>query len=55
MSTYESDGRVPQVRVSSYRNLRRAARRGWLVPDGPGAPSLADLARVRGPGRQDRT
>ncbi|MDM7886809.1 MULTISPECIES: hypothetical protein [Curtobacterium] len=55
MSTYESDHRVQQVRVTTYRTLRRAARRGWAVPDGAVTPSLADLARVRGPGRGDRT
>ncbi|WIE76697.1 hypothetical protein [Curtobacterium sp. MCSS17_007] len=55
MSTYEADQRVQQVKITSYRNLRRAARRGWVVPDGGVAPSLADLARVRGPGGGART
>jgi len=55
MSTYQADERVEQVRVTTYRTLRRAARRGWAMPEGSAAPSLADLARVRGPGRGDRT
>ncbi|MCM3506657.1 MULTISPECIES: hypothetical protein [unclassified Curtobacterium] len=55
MSTYQTDERVEPVRVITYRHLRRAARRGWAVPEGAPAPSLADLGRVRGPSRGDRT
>ncbi|WP_161972641.1 hypothetical protein [Curtobacterium sp. HSID17257] len=57
MSTYQADERVEPVRVTTYRHLRRAARRGWAVPEGAPAPSLADLAWARGPGRGrgDRT
>ncbi|MET3638427.1 hypothetical protein [Curtobacterium oceanosedimentum] len=55
MSTYQADERVEPVRVTTYRHLRRAARRGWAVPEGAPAPSLADLAWVSRSGRGDRT
>ncbi|WP_181429231.1 hypothetical protein [Curtobacterium sp. MCSS17_008] len=55
MSTYEADQRVQQVKITSYRNLRRAVRRGWVLPDGVVTPSLADLARLQGPGGGGRT
>ncbi len=55
MSKYESNQDVQPVRVTTYRVLRRAAKRGWELPDGAVSPSLADLDRVRGPRRTERT
>jgi hypothetical protein len=42
MTTYESNDDVQPVRVTTYRHLRKATRRGWAVPV-ESEPSLADL------------
>ncbi|MFJ7290139.1 hypothetical protein ACQXVK_17220 [Curtobacterium sp. AB451] len=49
MSNYESNDDVQQVRVTTYRYLRRASRRGWAIPV-EAEPSLADLVGERGSG-----
>jgi hypothetical protein len=60
MSSYESNDDVQPVRVTTYRHLRKATRRGWAVPP-QAEPSLADLAIDRyrpaapGGGRAART
>jgi len=58
MTTYESNEDVQPVRVTTYRHLRKARRRGWAVP-AESEPSLADLtsdgARRRRGGSTERT
>lgn len=60
MSSYESNDDVQPVRVTTYRHLRKATRRGWALP-AQAEPSLADLASERyrparpGGGRAART
>lgn len=54
MTKYESNDDVQPVRVTTYRHLRKAARRGWAVR-GLAEPSLADLTSARTAGRSVRT
>lgn len=53
LSSYESNDDVQPVRVTTYRQLKRATRRGWAVPVDT-EPSLADLVAVRSPGGPER-
>uniref|UniRef100_A0A942YAM0 Uncharacterized protein n=1 Tax=Neobacillus citreus TaxID=2833578 RepID=A0A942YAM0_9BACI len=43
MTKYESDRAVQPAHITTYRHLRRAARRGWAVDADQPRPSLADL------------
>lgn len=54
MTKYESNDDVQPARVTTYRHLRKATRRGWAVP-GLAEPSLDDLASARVAGRSVRT
>ncbi|WP_420370425.1 hypothetical protein [Curtobacterium sp. L1-20] len=45
-TTYESNDDVQPVRVTTYRHLRKATRRGWALPT-DAEPSLGDLVRIR--------
>lgn len=49
MTTYESNDDVQPVRVTTYRHLRKATRRGWVLPV-EAEPSLADLVSSNRPG-----
>jgi len=53
LSSYESNADVQPARVTTYRHLRRATRRGWAVPV-ESEPSLADLVGERSPGGPER-
>ncbi|MGN7192492.1 hypothetical protein [Curtobacterium sp. MCBA15_004] len=53
MSKYETDQHVQQVHVTTYRHLRRAARRGWELAEPVAAPSLADLVGTPVPRRPE--
>jgi hypothetical protein len=43
MTKYESNDAVQPARITTYRSLRKAARRGWAVDDPSTEPSLTDL------------
>ncbi|GGL05617.1 hypothetical protein JOE58_000331 [Curtobacterium luteum] len=43
MTKYESDDAVQPARITTYRSLRKAARRGRAVEETLPTPSLADL------------
>lgn len=43
---YESNDDVQPARVTTYRHLRKATRRGWALPN-EAEPSLGDLVRIR--------
>ncbi|WP_176491617.1 hypothetical protein [Curtobacterium sp. 'Ferrero'] len=51
MTKYESDQAVEPARITTYRHLRKALRRGWAVEDEPTRPSLADLSWPTATGR----
>lgn len=53
MTTYESADGVEPVQVTTYRLVRKAARRGWAVPTDAAEPSLADLVSARGTARPE--
>jgi len=46
MTSYESNDDVQPARVTTYRHLRKATRRGWALPP-QAEPSLADLVSDR--------
>lgn len=46
-SNYESADGVDPLRVTTYRQVRKAARRGHALPGDAGEPSLADLVNAR--------
>ena len=48
MSNYESADGVEPVQVTTYRLVRKAARRGWDVPSDDAEPSLTDLIDTNG-------
>lgn len=43
MTKYISNHEVEPARITTYRHLRKATRRGWAVPGQEAAPSLDDL------------
>ncbi|MBT1677693.1 hypothetical protein [Curtobacterium aurantiacum] len=49
-SNYESAADVDPLHVTTYRQVRKAARRGHALPGEVGEPSLADLVNARGNG-----
>lgn len=53
MSKYESADGVEPLQVTTYRLVRKAARRGWAVPGDDAEPSLADLVSTRANGRPE--
>lgn len=53
MTNYESADGVEPVQVTTYRLVRKAARRGWAVPTDEAEPSLADLVSTRGSARPE--
>ena len=51
---YTSNEDVQPVKVTTYRHLRKATRRGWALPT-DAEPSLGDLVQIRdGRGRGRR-
>jgi hypothetical protein len=52
-SNYESTDGVDPLHVTTYRQVRKAARRGHALPGEVGEPSLADLVNARGNGTAD--
>lgn len=55
MTKYESNAAVDPVRITTYRHLRKAARRGWAVEQQDAAPTLADLRWSGATGGSSRT
>ncbi|MFS0730030.1 hypothetical protein ABC270_08115 [Curtobacterium sp. 1P10AnD] len=55
MTKYESNRAVDPVRITTYRHLRKAARRGWAVEEPAAPPTLADLSWSRATGGTSRT
>ncbi|MEK6312201.1 MULTISPECIES: hypothetical protein [Curtobacterium] len=55
MTKYESNRAVDPVRITTYRHLRKAARRGWAVEQQDTASTLADLSWSRPTGGSSRT
>ncbi|QKS87164.1 hypothetical protein [Curtobacterium flaccumfaciens] len=47
LSNYESADGVDPLHVTTYRQVRKAARRGHALPGDAGEPSLADLVNAR--------
>lgn len=43
VTKYESNEAVQPARITTYRSLRKGARRGWAVEETMPTPSLADL------------
>ncbi|KTR02224.1 hypothetical protein NS184_16490 [Curtobacterium luteum] len=55
MTKYESNRAVDPVRITTYRHLRKAARRGWAVEEQTAPPTLADLSWPRATGGTSRS
>lgn len=54
MTKYESDHAVEPARITTYRHLRKAARRGWEVAETEARPTLDDLSWSRATGGRSR-
>lgn len=53
-SHYESADGVDPMSVTTYRQVRKAVRRGHALPTEEGEPSLTDLVNARGNGTDEQ-